>query len=68
MPPRGWEVGPPFPVRGHRKPLGGGPTMVYDWSGGPPWAGPMMMMHEPSPRRERLRPPKRSVMNSRLPK
>jgi hypothetical protein len=37
-------------------------------SRGPPWARPMTTAPEPSLRGERLRPPNRSVMNSRLPK
>jgi hypothetical protein len=42
--------------------------MVYYGDGGPPRAEPMMSVSEPFPMGERLRPPKRSVMNSRHPK
>jgi hypothetical protein len=44
------------------------PIMAHNRDGGPPRAGPMMMASDPSPIRERLRLPKRSVMKSRLPK
>jgi hypothetical protein len=42
------------------------PIMAHSRDGGPPRAEPMMMAFEPSPMGERLRPPKRSAMNSRL--
>jgi hypothetical protein len=44
------------------------PVMDHSEDGGLPWAEPMMMASEPFPMGERLRPPKRSVMNSRLSK
>jgi hypothetical protein len=43
-------------------------VMVHYRSDGPPWAGPMMTAPEPPPMGERLRPPNRLAMNSRLPK
>jgi hypothetical protein len=42
--------------------------MARSGYGGPPRAEPMTMASEPSPMGERLRPPKWSEMNSRLPK
>jgi hypothetical protein len=44
------------------------PIMARSGDGGPPRAEPITIESEPSPMGERLRPPKRSVMNSRLPK
>jgi hypothetical protein len=40
--------------------------MACSGDGVPPWDEPMMVAPEPSPIKERLRPPKLSVMNSRL--
>jgi hypothetical protein len=44
------------------------PVMAHSRDGGPPWAEPMAMASKPSPVGERLKPPKRSAMNLRLPK
>jgi hypothetical protein len=44
------------------------PIMAHSGDDSPPRAEPMMMAYESSPMGERLRPPKQSVMNSRLPK
>jgi hypothetical protein len=44
------------------------PVMDHSEDGGLPWVEPMMMVSEPFPMGERLRPPKRSVTNSRLSK
>jgi hypothetical protein len=42
--------------------------MVCCGSGVPLWVGPMTATPKPYPRGERLRKPKRPMMNSRLPK
>jgi hypothetical protein len=42
--------------------------VAHSGDSGPPRAKPMMMASELSPMRERIRPPKRSVVNSKLPK
>jgi hypothetical protein len=44
------------------------PIMACSGDGGPLWAQPMSMASEASPMGERLRSPKRSAINSRLPK
>jgi hypothetical protein len=43
-------------------------VMARCGDGGPPWVESMAMASELSQVQERLRPPKRSAMNSRLPK
>jgi hypothetical protein len=58
----------PTPPGAMGNPLMGLPVMVRCKSVGPPRAGPMMMAPEPPSSGERLRPPNRSVMNSRLTK
>jgi hypothetical protein len=41
--------------------------MVHGGNGGPPWVDPTMVAPEPSSKGEKLRPLKRSAVNSRLP-
>jgi hypothetical protein len=68
VPPRRGEVGPPFPVRGHGEPLDGVPSLGALRGQWPTAGGIHDNGIEPSHMGETLRPPKWSVMNSRLSK
>jgi hypothetical protein len=58
----------PSPSRAVGNPSAESPIMVCCGDSGSPWAEPMTMVSELSHMGERLRPPKQSAMNSRLPK
>jgi hypothetical protein len=58
----------PFPSEAMWNSSTKSPVMARSGHGVPPWVEPMTAASEPSPMQERLRPPKQSVMNSRLPK
>jgi hypothetical protein len=66
--PRKMRLVLPSPPGAMGNPSMGLPVMVRCRSGGLPQAGAMAMAPEPSPRGVRLRPPNRSMTNSRLPK